>query len=268
MEKSCPLVIVITCCTDPELIYGSTLFFETIRVGFPTFPVVVIDNGSHLSAQIKIKHLAESHGLKHIQIHSRLSQGDCLRQTIFQYDGPLILLEPDILFWSSCEEWSFSGLIAGRYFTRIFREDFDCWMQPRIHPSFLWIRDSSALKSVLNDVSRPYANLFTPFAFPSEEGWVFYDHFALIFQLLEQDIELFMEEKLNCYDHLYYGSKLYQLQHYFDPAYLKNIQQWHTLAQDNPTQLRGIWRVQEEYLFQHQYKLPPNNTQNLSTTMI
>ncbi len=41
-----PHVYILTWCKSLESLYGSLLVFQTLRVGFPTAPVYVFDNGS------------------------------------------------------------------------------------------------------------------------------------------------------------------------------------------------------------------------------
>ena len=54
-----PTVVILTYCEHPSLAYGTLMVFDTLRVGFPTFNIVVIDNGSHPDVVPQIKNAAE-----------------------------------------------------------------------------------------------------------------------------------------------------------------------------------------------------------------
>jgi hypothetical protein len=57
-----PTVVCVTCCTDLETLASSTLIFHTLRIGFPTARVVILDNHSLLAAQRIIARFPHSHG--------------------------------------------------------------------------------------------------------------------------------------------------------------------------------------------------------------
>ena len=48
-------VYILTHCKSLESLYGSVLVFQTLRVGFPTSPIHVFDNGSLPEAREAIR---------------------------------------------------------------------------------------------------------------------------------------------------------------------------------------------------------------------
>ncbi len=57
-----PKVFIVTWCREAELLYGSLLIFKTLRAGFPTAEVVVIENASPPELRGPIYAAAEAAG--------------------------------------------------------------------------------------------------------------------------------------------------------------------------------------------------------------
>ena len=92
-------VFVITFCRNSKLLYGTTLFFRTIRVGFPNADIIVYDNGSVPDIVPQIEELSQLIGAvfrsgSETQPHWRL-----LELIFTMAKGPVAVVDPDTLFW-------------------------------------------------------------------------------------------------------------------------------------------------------------------------
>ena len=115
-------VHILTFCRNVELFYGTQLVFKTLRIGFPNADITVVDNASLPTARVEIKAMAQETGCRFEQIESHCIQHyEFIQNTIRKaandttVNGPLIFIDPDVCFWSSCEDFEFDGLMAGFY---------------------------------------------------------------------------------------------------------------------------------------------------------
>ena len=246
-----PTVVILTYCEHPSLAYGSLMVFETLRVGYPTFDVVVIDNGSHpdvvplIEAAAKKANASFTATERHNFIdHYRWMICDQTQLNSF------VLLDPDVVFWKNVEDWSFDGVMAGRLIPDITTGGVTS--VSRLHPSHVWIPDAKRLRELGVSVEL------------RKEENKFWDTLATIYQEHSDKCQSFTEDQLDCYDHLFYGSHFPAIEPRLkddDLTYNSHRQ----AASGNMESLRGIWRDQERY-FQSQKDVPFEMTSSEITT--
>jgi len=61
-------VAILTHCRREEFLYGSTLVFDTLRVGFPSARVTVVDNGSLVAVRSVLAEAARAVGAEYVQV--------------------------------------------------------------------------------------------------------------------------------------------------------------------------------------------------------
>ena len=245
-------VYILTFCRKEELLHGSTLIFKTLRTGFPTAPVTVIDNDSLRSVTPTIRTLAEDAGceFQQLDMSTSISPQAFLRQTIERADTEaIVFLDPDVVFWESVESWRFDGLLAGRLIPKFFDPYTGCITMPRLHPSFLWVPDVDALRTRLAEIkqSRMDFHPFLPYMFPSGEDWYRFDTAAALYAAAPAEMVAFGVRELNAYDHLFCGSHVDLVLDTLNEADRQVVLRMHHHAQHDHANLRGIWRAQQAY---------------------
>jgi len=251
--ETTPTVFILTYCRNPELFYGTELIFKTLRIGFPTANVVVVDNASIAEARTRIKSLAEENGclFEQISTHS-IQHHEFIYNTIFasadeSMSGPLVFLDPDICFWDSCEDFAFDGLIAGRLIGRFDDGITKTHTMPRLHSSFLWITDTQALREEIRKIKIKTFDFepFASFSFVLDGTWYRYNTGAGLYAALRHRISHFDVEHLDRYDHIFGGSHIDWLSPHYDSKTREKILEIHRHAKEGNLQaLKGLWRYQ------------------------
>lgn len=236
-----PTVVILTYCEHPSLAYGSLLVFDTLRVGFPTADILVIDNGSHPDVVPRIKAAAEGAGA----IFTPTERHDFIehyrwmlcQQTKIE---SLVLLDPDIVFWKNVEDWTFEGVMAGRLIPDLTTGGVTS--KSRLHPSHIWVPSVKRLRELGISVEL------------HKKGDQFWDTLATIYQDHPNQCQPFTEKQLDCYDHLFYGSHFPAIEPRLKDDDL-TYNSHRKAAAGETESLRGIWRDQERY-FQAQTNVP------------
>src|SRR5437899_2820158 len=117
-----------------ERSYGPcTMVLDTIRVGYPNSEVEVWLNPTgpgDLLAQagnrakekdcVTILHIGPP--LHHAEWIKALVEGHARRRE----DGPLIIVDGDVMFHSSCEDWKFDQFLAGYFVPEMYNDFSQC----------------------------------------------------------------------------------------------------------------------------------------------
>ena len=228
-----PTVVILTYCEHPSLAYGALMVFDTLRVGFPTFDVVVVDNGSHPDVVPQIQAAAERSGA----LFTPMTRHDFMDHYKWwvceqELSNSIILLDPDVVFWQNVEDWEFDGAIAGRLIPDLKMGAITSLS--RLHPSHAWIPDVKRLRALGVSVEL------------RQEGGKFFDTLASICQEHPNECQTFTEQQLDCYDHLFYGSHLPAIEPRLNDNDL-TFDAHRCAASGDLQSLKGIWRKQDKY---------------------
>lgn len=238
-------VVILTYCEHPALAYGSLMVFETLRVGFPTAEVLVVDNGSHPDVVPLIAKAAQDAGCSFVPA-SRKHFSAFHRWLLLEQDSmkSVVLLDPDVVFWGSVEDWHFDGVMAGRLIPDLY--NYGVTSLSRLHPSHLWVPSVAKLRLALNNLNANGFDPFRQFSAPANGKMYFWDTGAGMYQALASQCKSFTEAQLDCYDHLFYGSHLPVIQ----PALNDNGVTYtahQAAARGDLDALKGIWREQDKH---------------------
>jgi hypothetical protein len=243
-------VYILTWCFDLDNLYGTTLIFKTLRVGFPKAQVHVIDNVSNPAVRPLIKQHAEECGAEFTQLEQRIPHYTFLEQTLnTQPEGTAIFIDPDICLWENVEEWNFDQLMAGRLIPKYACEYSGCLTHPRLHPSFLWIPDVCTWREKIQAVQSQYYEFypFLPVEFKLDNIWQRFDTGGILYTALSEQVYSFTEKELDAYDHLFCGTHLEDVAPKIRPDMALWFREIHKQAQINHQSLKGAWRIQEDY---------------------
>jgi len=221
------------------------MVFETLRVGFPTAEILVMDNGSHPDVVPLIEKSAINAGCAFIPT-ARHHFLDYYRWVLLEQNkmNSVVLLDPDIVFWDCVENWQFNGLMTGRRIPDLY--NYGVTSLSRLHPSHLWVPDVAKLRSALGNLR---ANGFDPlqqFSAPANGKMYFWDTGAGLYQALANDCESFTDAQLDCYDHLFYGSHFPVIQPALNDENV-TYDAHQAAARGDLKALKGIWRAQDKH---------------------
>lgn len=253
-------IYILTYCRNLELFYGTELIFKTLRIGFPKAQITVVDNASLPETRPEIESLAQKNNCQFRQIEDpSIQHHDFIQSTIQEVarnetvEGPLIFLDPDICFWDSCEDFKFSGLIAGQGMGKFFDYITETITMPRLHTSFLWISDVKKLQAEIWRLKVRHFDFepFQPIAFHMDGNWYRYDTGASLYATIGSKTEFFEEKHLRCYDHIFCGSHLDWLYPQYNTECQEMMKKVHTYAKEgNLAALKGIRRLQDDVFSQ------------------
>jgi len=239
-----PTVVILTYCENPALAYGTLLVFDTLRVGFPTNDIVVIDNGSHLDIRQKIKTAAILAGCSFVQ-KERFNfvehyQWVLLNQTQW---SSVVLLDPDIVFWGEMKYESEDVLMSGRLIPEFKRKNIVS--MPRLHPSNLYFPNLQHLRSKIAEIPSWGFNPIGQISAAMNGVIYSWDTCAPLYHAFKNNCLAFKEAQLNLYDHLFYGSHLpllTKLKETDVPSIAHNL-----VKNNRVAELKHIWLVQDKY---------------------
>ena len=205
-----PKVYIVTWCRSAELLYGSTLTFETLRVGFPDAEVTVVENASHPDLRPPIHAAARAAGCEILQLEEQQHHWALIEGLVLGETQPTVLLDPDIVMWEKASDWDFGDkLMIGRHLPEFADPYTDTLTLPRLHTSHLWFPDPVELKARIAAIQQrrfEAGSLFQPRMAPP--GWWRWDTAAALYHALGEAAASFSEAQLDAYDHLFCGSHL------------------------------------------------------------
>lgn len=243
-------VFVVTWCKSEETYYGNSLVFESIRKGFPTAKVVVLDNNSEPALRERLAKLAAGVGATFIPMPREFQHWEILNQLAL-YErldtNAVCFIDPDVIFWESVEDWTFGeSLCAGRLLPAFQDEYTGTATMPRLHTSFLWLPDVAALRQRIAERRGGHFEFepFRPFMGPMLGEWVRWDCAATLYGALKNRCHAFTEKQLDAYDHLFCGTHASIVKAAINNPRYAEI---HAEAASGGRDLRGIWREQEAH---------------------
>lgn len=269
-------VTILTYCRNPELFYGTELVFKSLRTGFPNARITVLDNASLPETRGDIESLAGKNDCRfeqipdpgiphHVYIEKTVSEAAKAKDP----SEPLVILDPDLCFWKSCEWFEFDGLIAGKYSERFDDVTITRTITlPRLHTSFLWVPNPGKLMAEIRKFRylRFDFEPFQPCSFLLDGTWYRFDTGANLYAAISGKSSCFDERHLDCYDHLYCGCHIDLFGSFFPappaakdgsvfpgetgpsiPLYWRRMTEFHSRAKSGEWEsLRGIWKLQGE----------------------
>ena len=246
-----PIVHVLTHCAHEVLAYGTLLVFPTLRTGFPTARIEVVDNGSCPEMVPRIRAAAEAAGAT-FEARPLVHYSEHWRHNLFERDwdegdAPVVFVDPDVVFWGSCEGWDFGdALMAGRLIPEL-PYGLNHVQPARLHPSMLWVPSMKRLRSefarLLPSEAEGSWNCIGPAREQDGDIRRTYNTLAPLYRALQDACTAFDAVHLDAYDHLFIGSHL--------PAAGGSpsdvlTESHRAAAQGNVACLRGLWRRQNE----------------------
>ena len=239
-------VYILTWCPSIDRLPATLLLFRTLRVGFPTAKVVVVDNCSSRDCREAIFDTAQKAGCSFIQNESPVPHFQFIGNILAVAESEVIFLDADICFWGRVENRSLTGVMAGRLIPK-FQDPFTgCLTMPRLHTSFLWV-DAPRLRNTLLECVDAYKFEFEPMrpVMVFENGWKRYDTGAALYGLLADKCDPFSEADLDHYDHLFCGSHLGQVMDRLQPQDAAIFADADRMVVERRALPRGLWRAQE-----------------------
>jgi hypothetical protein len=207
------LVRTLIAVTDPKYLESCTYFLNTVRVGFPKADIIAeVNLGETIPSYFsKLAKRGSDVGVKVCPTPKLLHHADWIRRVIEDTEGgPLVIIDPDTHFWKSCEDWEFPGyLMAGYYVPEMWNDFSKCKSYARLHSSFLFFPDVTALKERIQKLY-PYSfgklgnyhpcDPFMPSVKFVDQKPVFWDTCSVLYHMVGG--YRFTEKELDCYEHL------------------------------------------------------------------
>jgi len=243
-------VYVVTWCKEVESLYGTTLVFPTLRVGFPTAELHVVDNASLAAVRPILRNQAAICGATFTEMTQEISHHELIERTLeSQAEGTAIFVDPDVCFWKSVEGWRFDALMAGRLLPKYACEYTACVTHPRLHTSLLWIPDVGSLREAIQAVRAQFFEFqpFRPIMCRLGDVWHRWDTGASLYAALPERMHPFTERELEAYDHLFCGTHLRKVVAKIRPDYALLFERIHQHVKGDRRSLKGAWRIQDDY---------------------
>lgn len=247
-----PRVYMLTWCGDVASLYGSLLTLQTLRVGFPTAQVVVMDNASVPAARGPISVAAHLAGAQFLQRDRRIRHAHWLEEVITNHHaGPCVVVDPDVCFWKSVEGWDFGdALLSGRLIPAFRCEYTKTITHARLHSSFLWAQDAAALRAAIATERAAHFewNPILPSMLRISGEWHRLEAGSSLYSALPDRMHAFGEAELDAYDHLFVGSHLGEVVPALATSEAAELRALHAKVKAGDiASLRGVWRSQQAF---------------------
>jgi hypothetical protein len=175
------------------------------------------------------------------------------------YPVPLVICDPDTVFWKSCEDWEFNErtLLAGYYVPRMWNDFACCVSVPRIHTSLMVFPDANdlrcALQGAYTEAWKKHGEYCPCDPFMGrvmfDEGKpLFWDCCANLYNMLQKvpkSVSHFGEEHKACYDHLNSASFYDVMRDRLETKNREGFIMAHDKWVKNP--VPGLWPLVDEY---------------------
>lgn len=238
------MVVVIVTCRRIESLRLATLVFDSIRVGFPTWPITVIENGSIPEAVPVIEDACRKVGATLRRLTTTLRHNEIIEGVLGEANGRVVIVDPDVVFWGDCEGWDFGdALIAGHHQPESVVEGIR--YLERLHTALLWVPDAANLREVLHRRTEQqcYPASWTPAEMYIDGQRTICDVGAQVYAAIRDKAGRFGREHLDCYDHIGFSTQPHFLG-LLGEHYRRVTTEAHALAETNPAALKGLWRRQ------------------------
>ena len=244
---SAPVHILAT-CRKPELLGGTLLVFDTLRIGFPTAKVTVHLNNHACSKQITAK--ADEIGCHFVWVDT--IHHEWIEKLFLDEAEPFWILDTDVVLWSSVEDWDMSECFLSGTYTPRFHDPFTkCDTQSRLHTCLMYFDPIKIMSKVTDRLARhvetpfnPCVNLIHPVMIPTQDRTFFFDTCALLHQAIGGTA--FKDDQLKCFEHLHCGTWSDLIESVFP-----RMRKIHDSIFADPQSARGLRDVQNEFYAQH-----------------
>lgn len=241
-------VFILTWCKDITQLYGSTLFFDTIRIGFPTAELFVIDNNSIDSAKQEIFNKCKNVNAKFFNLKTEVTHHFHIRNLIFSGlpEEEIFIVDPDVIFWDDLENINNKKLVSGRLIPE-FKDPYTGTItRQRLHTSLLRLSNLPILQKKIREIEKKYfdADLISPIMVMDSGKWFRWDTTSQLYAAIKDDCFVFNDEVNDKFDHIFCGTHLNIVTKNGSLEELKNT---HKIALENPKLLKGIWRKQHDF---------------------
>lgn len=240
--------------TDVSHYKQCTLILDTFRVGFPTEEIFVAENHfSYGASETELR--CRKLGFKYYKYPTQKHHPDFIEDWVMaDLDEPLVVLDPDIIFWSDCE-WMVKTDDQFHLMGHITPAHWNHWAKmmyaARVHASFMIFPNVKRLQARLAELVdvaeyRPF-NPFRAFTVFDSQRPMFFDTCANLYHAV--GAVGFKEKHLNCYDHLNSASFYREMLELFasEPHLRAGFERVHELAVKNPQALKGLWKEVKHY---------------------
>lgn len=251
-ERSCSAsevsVFVLAAGAPPS----ATLVFRTLRRGFPTAAVRVLASGIRGTSRAVFDRAAHACGCAVDHRDTAVPLYSLLSEVIMhpEHHGSAVIVDSRVVFWASCEDWRFDGLIAGRMAPACFEQESGYITMARLLPSVWWIPDVAVLRDrIFREYRRSELGAleaFLPYTFRERVSgaWYKFDVGANLYAAIHADVVSFTERELNCFDHL---SDADGAARQLASAHIAASTESEGEMDDTDLiSLRGLWKAQEE----------------------
>lgn len=234
-------VLILTTCKSIDNIYGNTLTFKTIRVGFPNAEIIVYDNNSIKDAKKIIKKCAKNVNATFIGLKNEVKHHSWISECVNTYNEPIVICDPDMIFWENVEKYNPKKLLSGRFIPKFY----DCIQlkaitYPRIHTCLLYIPEPKKLNQKIVDSKKCVIDFdgFAQVLMKQQDQWHFWDTLAVYYSTYPEDCEIFSNDMLNKFDHINNGT-------FYTNTEFTVFNYHHFLAKTGDLKkLKGLWKSQ------------------------
>jgi len=235
---------------NEESFNNCTLSLKSIRVAFPNDKIEVSLGRCSLEQQEAVYEMCKKVNSSFTRYDFNYHHAEFIKDKIGAHDNQnneLIIVDPDMVFH---KEWEFTynTILAGAYVPLLWNEWTQCISYPRLHTSFLCVKDCEQLRKAIDSY------------YPTKDGWVLTDpYYPRVMSGMGR--KLFWDTCAGLLDvtpATYFGEKEYdQFDHVNSSSFVtemgirmehgKEFLQHHERISRNPELLVGFWRESEAY---------------------
>jgi len=210
-------VHVLLYCRTEEDVKGNTLFFDTVRVGFPDATIHVWDNANQDAYRNRFKSDSNAVNCEHHNIEREILHSDWIKHLVDVEKQPFYIIDPDTIWYDKMPE-RFDAAIAGRVIPEFFDHYTGCFTFERIHTSCIYI-DPLVVQNAM-DVEGKFAFDWASddmIPDPDQKGeWLRFDTCAKLYHAMPTKlIHKFTDEENSKFAQLFCGTHQSIIKNYY-----------------------------------------------------
>lgn len=248
-----PVVHVLSTVRRHQLLPAALLVFKTLRVGFPTAKVICYPNDltDDPRNETAIVEAATAAGCELAYTHESTgwTHPGWIRHVIENNEGWNVILDTDMVFYSSVEDWDPVGSDIMGMAVPAFRCPYTRAITlPRIHTCLAWL-NCDYIKNCIKHgdvIEMAPMDLISPCTFWNKGAKYFHDTLGQLHACSWVAAKAFTDSQLDAFTHLFSGTLLDAV----GPC-VPGLADMHRLAYEDPAAVRGAWRQQQRFYEQN-----------------
>lgn len=238
-----------------------TIVLDSIRIGFPTADIHIhVNHPCHIQVADIPNRIRELHA-RCTYLPRTVTHFDWITNLLRdESDEALVLLDGDVIFWRSVEDFPMTSVLNGAACPAHFSPFYNAYCFSRLHTSLLFVSSPNDFRRAVvkawppkraisrDPQTKPWFSqeLIAPHYTWINQKPLVYDTMSSAFQCIGGRV--FSDAELDCFEHLNSAAFFNIVQsHVLDETERRQFLEIHSAAETKPQSVKGCWRLMQDF---------------------